>query len=143
MTTIVASVQEGVMVCDSRWQIDGDCHWPGTKVYRIGDALIGGAGDGAAIKKFLDWWRAGKKPPKTKFDGGVFEALVLDPSGLSWWGSTLTATPIERGWHGIGTGGKAAMGAMMHGATCAEAVTIAAQIDTCTGGEIRIHKLVE
>ncbi len=143
MTTIAASVAEGVMVCDTRIQIEGDVWWPGEKVTRVGDALIGGAGDVVSIRKFIDWYKAGRKPMKTKFDGGDFEALVLDPSGLSWWGTTLAAVAIPRGWHAIGTGGKTAIGAMFEKANCTRAVQIAAMVDTNTGGDIQTHKLRE
>lgn len=143
MTTIAASVSEGVMVCDSRIQIEDDVWWPGDKVYRIGEALVGGAGDTAAIRKFLDWLRAGRKALKTKWDGGDFEALVLDSSGLAYWCSTLVPEPIPRGFHAIGSGGKVALGAMLEKANCARAVHVAALVDTNTGGEIQTHKLRE
>jgi hypothetical protein len=143
MTTIAASAAEGVMVCDTRIQIEGDVWWPGEKVFRVGDALIGGAGDSAAIRKFLDWYRAGRKSLKAKWAGGEFEALVLDASGLSYWCPTLVPEPIVRGFHAIGSGGKVALGAMFEKATCERAVHVASLVDTNTGGEIQVHRLRE
>ncbi len=126
------------MVCDSRVQTDSTW-WPGTKVIRVGDALIGGAGDSATISKFVDWYGT-RRTTKPKF-GDNFVALVLDESGLHYWCSTLVPETVGRGFHAIGTGGNAALGAMMANANCRDAVHIACQIDPNSGGEIQSHNL--
>lgn len=139
MTTIVASAKEGVLVCDSRVQTDSSW-WPGQKVVRVGRALIGGAGDASAIKKFIAWYGTNRTSrPRL---GDNFVALTLTEEGLFYWCQTLIAEPIARGFHAVGSGGNAALGAMLAGANCHEAVRIACQIDTCSGGEIFTHKLV-
>lgn len=139
MTTIAADARKGIMVCDSRTQVDSHW-WPSTKVVRIGDWLVGGAGDSGAIKRFKKWFEAGKKTPLPKV-GENFCALSLGPDGLIYWCSTLIPEPIERGFHAIGSGGNCALGALMAGADCKKAVEIACLIDTYTGGEVVVHRL--
>lgn len=138
MTTIAANAEQGVMVCDSRTQIDG-MWWPAEKVFRVGRALIGGSGDSAAIRKFVAWYGTNRlSKPKL---GDAFNALVLDDTGLYYWCATLVPEKLMRGFHAVGSGGAAALGAMLAGATCREAVHIASQIDTYTGGDIKEHLL--
>ncbi len=141
MTTIAADARTGIMVCDSRTQIDGTW-WSSTKVVRIGDCLVGGAGDSGAIRRFYKWFQAGKKTPLPKIPDN-FCALTLCATGLEYWSSTLIPEPIERGYHAIGSGGNAALGAMMAGADCEQAVKIACLIDTHTGGDVISHSLVD
>jgi len=138
MTTITASAKEGIVVCDSRMQT-GEHWWPGEKVTRIGDTLVGCAGDSATIIKFIEWL-GGDRSTKAKLPDD-FNALVLNKDGLTYWCRTLIPSPVERGFHAIGSGGNAALGAMMAGACCKEAVRIACQIDINSGGDIRVHKL--
>lgn len=127
------------MACDSMTST-GDAWWPSTKVYRTGATLIGGAGEAAAVRQFVTWYADGQRSPKPKI-ADTFCALVLDKDGLFYWASNLVPEPIERGFHAIGTGGNAALGAMLAGANCKRAVEIACEVDTSSGGEVILHKL--
>jgi hypothetical protein len=139
MTTIAGDAKKGVMVCDSRTQIDGQW-WPCTKVHRVGEWLVGGAGDSGTIRRFIKWFENGRKTPHPKMPDN-FCMLSLGPDGLIYWSAAMIPEPIERGFHAIGSGGNAALGAMMNGADCKRAVEIACLIDTGTGGEVVVHKL--
>jgi hypothetical protein len=139
MTTITADAKRGLMACDSMAST-GDAWWPCTKVYRAGDALVGGAGDVVAVRQFVAWYLDGQRTPKPKIPDS-FCCLVLNPEGLFYWASNLVPVPIERGFHAIGSGGNAALGAMLAGANVKKAVEIACQVDTASGGEVVLHKL--
>ena len=139
MTTIAADAKRGLMACDSMTST-ADAWWPSTKVYRAGNALIGGAGEAAAVRQFVSWYADGQRLPKPKIPD-TFCALVLTPEGLSYWASNLVPEPIERGFHAIGSGGNAALGAMLAGANVKRAVEIATMVDTGSGGEVVCHKL--
>ena len=73
--------------------------------------------------------------------GGRQGALVLSREGLFYWASNLVPEPIERGFHAIGSGGNAALGALLAGAQVKRAVEIATEVDTSSGGEVVLHKL--
>lgn len=139
MTTVAADARRGVMACDSMTSTS-DSWWPSTKVHRAGDALIGGAGEASAIRLFVAWYADGQRQPKPKIPDS-FCALVLTKEGLFYWASNLVPEPIERGFHAIGSGGNAALGAMLAGATVQKAVQIACQVDSSSGGEVVLHKL--
>lgn len=139
MTTIAADAKRGLMACDSMTSTS-DAWWPSTKVYRIPDALIGGAGDAASVRQFVSWYADGQRVPKPKLSDS-FCVLVLSKDGLFYWASNLVPEPIERGFHAIGSGGNAALGAMLHGAGVLKAVEIACQVDSSSGGEVILHKL--
>ena len=135
MTTIAADSVAGVMCSDSFWFAGDECGVQ-RKVWRIHGSLIGLAGD----LNHIGFWRAALKAnkPLPKHDVTV---LRLSKSGIDCW----TAAD---GWHevhdkqfAIGTGGKAARGALAAGATCAQAVRIAADIDANTGGPVRTYRL--
>lgn len=139
MTTIAADAKRQLMACDSMVSTS-DSWWPATKVYRAGSALIGGAGDAASVRQFVAWFSDGMRNPKPKINDN-FCALVLDADGLSYWASNLVPEPIERGFHAIGSGGNAALGAILAGANVKRAVEIACQVDSGSGGEVVLHKL--
>lgn len=139
MTTIAADARKGCMACDSMTST-GDSWWPSTKVYRVPDALIGGAGEAAAVRQFVSWYADGQRSPRPKI-ADTFCALVLTKEGLFYWASNLVPEPIERGFHAIGSGGNAALGALLAGAAVQKAVQIACEVDTSSGGEVFVHRL--
>lgn len=139
MTTILADARLGVMVSDSKATC-GDTWVPCTKVHRVGGALIGTAGSEADIQRWLKWWGRGRRGARPDVED--FSALVLNKDGV------LHALPgsemrIERGFHAVGTGGNAALGALMAGADPAEAVRIACLVDANSGGEVQVFRLKE
>jgi hypothetical protein len=139
MTTIAADARRGLMACDSMTST-ADSWWPSTKVHRAAGALIGGAGEAASIRQFVAWYADGQRMPKPKISDN-FCALVMSAEGLFYWASNLVPEPIERGFHAIGSGGNAALGALLAGASVQKAVQIACEIDTSSGGEVVLHKL--
>lgn len=140
MTTIVADARTGEMVSDSKCTYG--CTWsPITKIYRVGDELIGCAGDVKQWAQFLKWHKGGRRGARPK--GDEYTVLILGPAGLRQWDSNGCEMPIERGFTAIGSGGHAAIAALMCGKTAAEAVEIATQIDPNSGGDLQRHTLKE
>lgn len=138
MTTIFCSAKHGVMVSDSKMTIGGT--WvTSTKITRHGDHLIGMSGDSAASDKWLEWWISGQKGPKPKIPNS--NGLLLGPEGVLQLTGDGEFVPIERGFHGIGSGGDYAVAAFMAGADPKKSVEIACQIDLYSGGAIQVEKL--
>lgn len=141
MTTIVADARAGVMVSDSK--CTGNGSWvPLTKVFRVNGDLFGFAGGVNEREKWLKWHRNGRKGVRPKLES--FEGLLLKPDGTLYElcpdGLEML---IERGFHAVGSGGPAALGAMLAGKDAKAAVEIACLIDTHSGGEIRVFSLKE
>jgi hypothetical protein len=133
MTTIAASVAEGVMCSDSFW-FSGDECGPIRKVYRIRRELVGLAGDLVTINKWLEAYRKGAVLK------GDCTALRLSKAGLQTWTSPDGWTDAGKAF-AIGSGGKAARAAMAAGASCRRAVRIVCDIDAGTGGPVRLYRL--
>lgn len=138
MTTIFADHKKGVMVCDSRCTDSSTWH-PVTKVFQVGDELVGMAGDVKDGRAWLKWYQSGKKGARPKLEN--FIALSLRKDGVYEHGSDGLELLIERGFHGIGTGGPMAIAAYMAGADAVKSVHIAIAIDAGSGGEVHTHKL--
>lgn len=106
------------------------------KVRRLHDgALVGTAGDVGFGMAVVEWLENGGPPPALKDDGS---ALLLETSGECFvLDHNCNRIPVEAPVS-IGSGMDLAIGAMMAGATPAEAVAIAAQKDPHTGGTITV-----
>ena len=135
MTTIV--YRDGVMAADSRVTITteaggarvGRCE----KLYRVKGCIIGTAGESAPGLVFIDWYKAGRKNDKVPealiLGSADFTALVLTPHGLFEYDRWCRGEKILNKFYAIGSGAKAALGAMHMGANAIRAVRIACEID--------------
>jgi len=112
-----------------------------TKVFRIGPDLFGFAGSVNERDKWLKWHRNGRKGVRPKLEN--FVALQLTAAGLFEISSDGLEMLIERGFHAVGSGGPAAIGAMLAGADARQAAEIACQVDIGSGGEICVFELNE
>jgi 20S proteasome alpha/beta subunit len=140
MTTIAASAAEGVMVSDSKCTT-GPTWFPTTKVFRIGDELVGCAGTVKHWQDFLKWYRGGKRGTRPK--GGEYSALILRKDGVYSFDSDGCEMRIERGFHAAGSGEHAAIAVMLAGHTVKEAVEIACQVDPGSGGDVKVYRLTD
>lgn len=138
MTTIFADATSGLMVCDSMCS-DGGTWFPTTKVYRVGDELIGLAGSVKEALAWLKWYRGGKRGARPKLE--EFSALALRPSGVFEVCADGLEILIERGFHGVGSGGPLAIAAFMAGADSERAVHIACAIDAGSRGDVLTYRL--
>ena len=128
MTTIAADCRGGQckLASDSRTTYGGQW-FPCTKVVKIEDYMIAFAGSSGDIEQVTQWLRdgrAGKKPKNLECD-----ALIVRNGCLFLLDGNLIETLIERGFHALGSGGDAALGAMMAGASVERAVEIACLVD--------------
>lgn len=138
MTTIAADARAGVMVSDSR--CTGSDQWfPMTKVHRIGDELLGLAGNVKDCNTWLKWYRGGKKGGRPKLEN--FIAIALRKDGVYEIGADGLDMLIERGFHGVGSGGAIAVGVLIAGHDAKTAVEIACQVDPGSGGGVVTYTL--
>lgn len=141
MTTVFADSRAGLMVCDSKCTSDS-VWYPMTKVQRIGGELVGIAGNVKEAQAWLKWYERGSRGARPKAES--FSALVLRKDGkLYEVTSDGLDMEVERGYHGIGSGGGYAVAAYMAGADARRAVEIACLVDTNSGGDIVVHHLKE
>ena len=112
------------------------------KVKRIGQSVVGCAGSGESISKFLRWLEDGSQddPPKLGKDAEL-EAIVLTPAGLFVYGTDCQPEEILDEFFACGTGAPAALAAMHMGADPKRAVEIAALVDNSTGGPVDVINL--
>lgn len=138
VTTI--AYRDGVLAADSLATIgDTKAHGSYQKIRRIGDYMVGAAGSVAASEEFINWLlKHGDDddlPPK-----GQYSALVIDAKGRVREIESGSILPVPRNakFYSIGSGAPYALAAMYAGASAAEAVKIAAKIDTSTGLPVKI-----
>lgn len=138
MTTIIGNLDG--LYADSQIS-DGDQRWSVIKIERIDGCLYGTAGDAAEGEGFYAWIRRkkrGKKPVVT----GDFCALALTPKGLFFYDAALYPLPLQHA-HAIGSGAKAARGALLAGADVVRAVEIACEVDANSAPPVQIFRLNE
>lgn len=142
MTTICASRLHGEMAADTQVNF-GSSTFPSKKIFSFGATLAGAAGASIDCSAFMAWVESGMDPdarPEMD-DGDEFQALVLTHEGLFFFEGDCCPLKIERDYHAIGTGGEAALAALMCNKTPRRAVEIAAKIDSGTGGPVTVLKL--
>lgn len=109
------------------------------KIFRIGEQLVGVAGDYADCLKYIAWLQDGQRPsdrPKLS----SFEALHISKSGVYWVGHGLQPVKMSK-CAAAGSGGKFAIAAMLAGASPTKAVSIAMKLDPNSGGKVRTMRL--
>lgn len=140
MTTVAADARVGLMVSDSRTTIEGSCWLPSTKIYRFDDEIVGVCGNSIDESKWLAWRRGARRGKFPKLSD-EFQGLLLRKSGLFWLDDKGGEMLVERGFHGIGSGGNIAIALMIHGIDAEQAVRTACDVDLHSGGAIVTMKL--
>lgn len=142
MTTI--AYRDGVLAADTAtWINDGNVRCPGRtgKLRRLSDgSLYSGAGASAQIEEFGNWLESGCKGDKPKADDISVLHIRLDGTIVLYAGE-LERVAGEAPFYAVGSGASAALGAMMAGASAAEAVRIAMEVDPYTAGEVDVLHL--
>lgn len=147
MTTIVAT--SAAIYSDSNVTA-GNAVFRAQKIYLIRGRLVGCAGDQPMIDYFLDSFRRGVKRVRMTaaakelipVDDRDFEALIVDAQGIWHMDSNFSTDLLQEPFMAVGTGGDAARGALMAGATPEQAVEIACQIDSGSRGPVQMLKLI-
>ena len=112
-----------------------------TKIWRVGELLVGIAGDLSFGMEMLDWIKQGRNPSDFPKNQRTYEdfvsVLVVDENGQAW---VYERSPhpfmIEDACTAIGTGRDFALAAMYCGKTAAEAVAIACRLDNGCGNGV-------
>lgn len=112
-----------------------------TKGRKTKKYLIAGCGACEDVEAVLDWVEAGAiQEDKKKFglDRDVdVSAISVDKKGVvRHYCGRLYPYKVQAPFHASGSGAHLAIGAMAHGATAVQAVKIAAQFDSGTGGKV-------
>lgn len=152
MTTI--AYRKGVIAADSRTTIEteggGARMFLCEKLFRkavtidgvLQEVIVATAGESSPGMVFLDWFGTGKEPPDRLIDGEAdFTCLVLQQDGLYEYDAWCRGIKIEDEFYAIGSGAKAALGAMQMGASAARAVEVACKIDPYSGPPITSMRL--
>ena len=135
MTTIAAN--RSVMAGDSQATDGTGRKSTCTKIFSKQGCLIGFCG---ALSDGLRFKEAWPEVEGLDVDEG-FEALVLAPTGLHHYESSMVRMLIEDDFYAIGSGGDLARAAMYAGASPQKAVRIAAKLDVYTGGAVKSIRL--
>lgn len=141
MTTIC--YRDGIMAADTRATVTSEAGGARVqrvdKLYRVktfnhGVAIVGLAGGSFDGLAFLDWLVSKEKdPPSRLIDGEAdFTALVLNKAGLFEYDKWCRPERVLEAFHSVGSGAKAALGALHMGASARRAVAIACRIDPYT-----------
>lgn len=141
MTTIAVNLKS--MAGDSKVAGSGSIYHC-DKVFRIGDSLVGVAGNVQNTTKFLAWFRKECPPDEVAMDlsdDKTFEAVVVNADGIFYYADCVEPDKLHEKFFAIGSGAMAAMAAMLVGKSPAEAVKIAAKLDHNTGGPIKVLEL--
>lgn len=139
MTTIV--YRDGIVAADSRVtsesEAGGHIVHHCVKLFRKGGAIVGLQGESSPGMLFLSWFGSKAPPPSALMESEAdFCALVLTRKGLfeydKWCNAEAVMLPKHRAYHAIGSGAKAAFGALAMGATARRAVAVACMFDPYT-----------
>lgn len=108
------------------------------KIERTKDGRIfGSAGPGDDCRRFAQWMQGGDKPELSN----DFSALILTLDGTVYYvGATLEPSEFIVP-QALGSGGDFAIGAMLAGKSPRDAVAIAIERDTRSGGDITVEHL--
>lgn len=141
MTTI--AVNREMMAGDSQMTSGDGTKGHVTKIYRVGDQLLGIAGSVPDAMRFVDWYRDVRSGREPDYEPNMkdVDALILDGSGIWLFNTSLQPIRLRAAFAAIGSGSAAALGAMYAGADPRAAVRIAAKIDAYTGGSIKTYRL--
>lgn len=110
------------------------------KAWRHGRILIACCGLAALAQRFRSWvldGMDGESPYDGAEDGN---GLVITADHVLCYG-TSGVWPVSQPFYTLGTGYQLAMGALAMGASAEEAVRVAAQFDTMTGGAVTVLSL--
>lgn len=109
-----------------------------TKIFRVGDLLVGGAGDFTLVLAMIEWVRRGRSVgdfPDLQRSKDDWQALmVIEPDGsISTYERTPYPVRYEQKQFAIGSGREFAMGAMYMGANAVRAVEAAIALEVNCG----------
>lgn len=137
MTTV--AYRDGILCADTLKTCNGLRDDYGTKIFRVGPVLIGGAGPASVCLRFRDWVADGMEGD-SPFMGEDGNGLLISESAVICF-SVSGCYPIKAPFYSLGSGYQIALGAMDQGASAEEAVRAAIRWDTSSGGDVTVLHL--
>lgn len=137
MTTVVAT--RTALYSDSKCS-EGNVSFKTTKLFQVGDSLLGVAGTLTAALKFIKWFKKQDhdEPPILKdADGDDFDVLEVSPKGIFMWDNDLTPIEVLDPFYAIGSGRLAALAALHLGSSPEHAVETACLVDSYSAGPVQ------
>ena len=109
-----------------------------TKIRRIGDTLVGCAGEARASEAVCAWLESGADPEKFPKIAEQDKAnlLVAGPRGLYLYENSPFPMRLENSFFAIGSGGEVAMTVMHLGMDARRAVEVACELAVGCGGGV-------
>ncbi len=139
MTTVVATRTS--LVSDSKCS-EGSASFKTTKLFQVGDSLLGVAGTLTAALKFIKWFKKqDHDEPPILGETDDFDVLEVSPNGMFIWDRDLTAIEILSPFYAIGSGRMAALAALHLGTSPEQAVETACLIDSHSSGPVQVLRL--
>lgn len=145
MTTV--AVNRECIAADTR-VITGGSYYHAPKLFRIGQSILGTAGDGFACLAFVEWFKSPRRNPGVlhkmfaEHDRDSIIVAELNAGGIYLWNGWGFAERLNDPYYAIGSGSMAALEAMRHGLDPEEAVRCATAHDESTGSPIQIEYLL-
>lgn len=143
MTTIAANLV--CMASDSK-VTHGETSFKGQKIYRIHQAIVGGAGTAGAITAWLRWYKAGakakNKPVISPGDGGL-DIIVLTNGGLFTSDEDCEFERVFEPHYAVGTGQIAALCLMDYGLSPDAALESICKRTNDTSGPVQVMSLTD
>lgn len=142
--TIIAATLAG-MAGDRIISWSSNVDFNTTKIHRVGDRIIGLAGDFESALLFLEWRRKSLERPKVpiarpsideKEADHDFDALELGPDGLWLWGKRLVPIQVLENCYAIGNGSEIAIHHMRTGKPPVKAVEAALRFNKRAVGTV-------
>jgi ATP-dependent protease HslVU (ClpYQ) peptidase subunit len=139
----VITYRDGVLAADSRVTVDSEgggtrmflCDKLFRKIVTVDgeqqEVILATAGESSSGMHFVDWYGSGKEPPIELFTyaDADFTILVLKKDGLWEYDAWCRGMRVKDRFYAVGSGAKAALGAMHMGASAEQAAKIACKID--------------
>lgn len=153
MTTI--AYRNGVIAADSQTTVDteagGARYFKCIKLFRKivkhastheEEVVLATAGESFSSLVFVDWYGSGKDAPEILVHGEAdFTVLALTKDGLFEYDKWCRGEKIAEPFYAIGSGAKAALGAMHAGVSAKRAVEIACMVDPYTRAPVTVWSL--
>lgn len=133
------------LAADKRASNSGLSHTT-TKIFRIGNELVGFSGDASSGRELLEWYRAGAVVtdfPQKQRDNDEGRLLVIRGGGVIVYEKTPYPIHFEDEIFATGSGRDYAMAAMHLGCSAEQAVKVACHFDTDCGNGIDVLELQE
>lgn len=142
MTTIAF---DGVTLAADRQVTYGTSKEATSKIYRLGDKLIGISGDACQAMVAIEWLtkgRKGRKPDLDRVEDVNLLVVDLKKKKCFYMDGNLMLLEIHPPVS-VGSGSMAALAAMRLGCDAVKAIEVASEVDTFTGGGVESIRCFE